>query len=117
LDGTDITEGFELGDGKPASVNETYPWRGIHSQAVNHYNGVALPVRHSKSNTQYTLEVRAFNTGVAFRHVIPGGQSPRVPDPATSFTVPAGSTVWYHDLEGHYEGAHTSKGVADVPAG
>jgi alpha-glucosidase len=117
LDGTDITEGLELGDGKPVQVNEKFPWRGVHSQAVNQYNGVTVPVRHPKSNTQYTLEVRAFNTGVAFRHVIPGTQSARVPDEATSFTLPAGSTVWYHDLEGHYEAPYSSKGVADVTAG
>ncbi|HUC41984.1 MAG TPA: glycoside hydrolase family 97 catalytic domain-containing protein, partial [Gemmatimonadales bacterium] len=33
------------------------------------------------------------------------------------FILPAGSTVWYHDLNGHYEGTHTRKDIAEVQAG
>jgi len=40
-----------------------------------------------------------------------------VPDEATVFRLPARSTVWYHDLEDHYEGLHARKGVAAIPAG
>jgi alpha-glucosidase len=117
VDGTDLTDGVELGDGKATEVHETYPWRGVHSRAINNANCIVLPLKHTKSNTAFTLEVRAFNGGVAFRHVIPGPQTPRVPDEATAFALPAGSTVWYHDLEGHYEAAYQTKGLSAVPAG
>src|SRR5213596_4211289 len=40
--------------------------------------------------------------------------SPTRPPP---FILPAGSTVWYHDLNGHYEGTHTRKDIAEVQAG
>jgi alpha-glucosidase len=40
-----------------------------------------------------------------------------VPDEATTFVLPAGCTVWYHDLEGHYEGVHVKKDVAVLKAG
>jgi alpha-glucosidase len=33
------------------------------------------------------------------------------------FNFPAGSTVWYHDLDGHYEGVHERKEVEDVSEG
>ena len=30
---------------------------------------------------------------------------PRITDESTTFVIPTGSTLWYHDLNGHYEGA------------
>jgi len=117
VDGVGLAEGVEIGDLKRSELKETYPWRGVHSQATNHCNGATIALKHAKSGTSYTLEVRAFNDGVAFRHVIPGGDKPRVPDEATKFTLPAGSTVWHHDLEGHYEDVHTRSDVAELKVG
>jgi len=45
------------------------------------------------------------------------GQGKRVPDEATSFRLPASTTVWYHDTNDHYEGAHTRKGIGAMPIG
>lgn len=117
LDGMEVSEIVGLPDAKPYEIKETYPWRGVHSRALNHCKGIALPLKHAKSDLRYSLELRAFNDGVAFRYVIHGGQEMRVPDEATRFTLPAGSTVWYHDLEGHYEGVHRKRAIGDVPAG
>jgi alpha-glucosidase len=117
VDGVSLAEGVEAGKVDRYEVKETYPWRGVHSQAVNHCNGAAISLKHAKSNTSYTLEVRSFNDGVAFRHIIPAEEKPRVPDESTAFVIPDGSTVWYHDLEGHYEGVHEKRKVAEVPAG
>jgi alpha-glucosidase len=117
VDGVDLTEGVDVGPPDAYQVNQTYPWRGAHAQAVNHCNGASIPVMHGPRKTRYTLEVRAFNDGVAFRYVVPGAAKPRVPDEATTFVLPSGCTVWYHDLEGHYEGVHVKKDVADVGAG
>ena len=117
VDGVDLAEGVEVGKMDTYQVKETYPWRGVHSQAVNHCEGAKISLKHTKSNISYTLEVRAFNNGVTYRYIIPGDESSRVPDEATKFVIPAGSTVWYHDLEGHYEGVHSRKNIADVQAG
>src|ERR1051325_2266356 len=106
-----LLDGVELGQGaKPGKVeayegNERYAWRGVHSEAVNRFKGARIPLRHGATGTDYVLDVRAFDDGVAFRSIVPGS-GPRVPDEATTFVVPAGSTVWYHDLRGHYEGVH-----------
>lgn len=83
---------------------------------MNHCNGATISLKRA-NNTAYSLEVRSFNDGVAFRCLIPGDDNPRAPDETTGFTIPAGSTVWYHDLHGHYEGAHDRKSIADVPSG
>src|SRR5262249_13323864 len=117
VDGVDLTGGVEVGKVEPYRVDETYPWHGVHARAVNRCNGATIPVKHVNSNTRYTLEARAFNDAVAFRFTAPGADRPRVPDEATTFVLPAGSTVWYHGLEGHYEGVHVRKDVAAIKDG
>ncbi len=117
VDEKDITQGVELGKGESSRTNERYPWRGVHSEAVNRFNGLRIPVTHKASATRYTIETRAFNDAVAFRHIIPGGGRARVPDEATSFRLPAGSTVWSHDLGGHYEDTYEKKDVGEMAAG
>lgn len=117
VDGVDLTEDVVPGDVARYRVDETYPWRGVHSRAVNRCRGAKISLEHTKSGTGYALEVRAFDDGIAFRFVAPGGHRPRVPDEATKFILPAGSTVWYHDLEGHYEGMHSKRAVADAAEG
>jgi len=50
-----------------------------------------------------------------FRFLVPGSGS-RVPDAASAFRLPAGSTVWYHGARDHYEGIHSRKELREVPA-
>lgn len=116
LDGKDLTASPTVGDIKTYHLNETYPWRGVHSVAVNNCNGATIALKSGE--VSYSLEIRAFNDGVAYRFIAPGaaGQA-RVPDEASTFCLPDGSRVWYHDLKGHYEGQHTNKLVAAVPTG
>jgi len=116
VDGVELTQGAELGKVKQSRINETYPWRGVHARAVNKCNVSAISLKHLQSSTAFTLEVRAFDDGIAFRHIIPGGEKARVPDEATMFTIPAGSTVWHHDLGGHYEAVHQKSGGTDIKA-
>jgi alpha-glucosidase len=82
---------------------------------VNNCSGARISIRH-QNGTDYHFEVRAFNDGVAFRFVIPG-EGKRVPDEGSTFKFPAGSTVWFHDFEGHYEGVHIRKAIGDVKDG
>lgn len=117
VDGLDLGRDAEVGRVETYRLKETYPWRGVHSEAVNHCNGAKIAVRHKESRTDYTIEVRAFNDGVAFRYIVPDNGKPRVPDEATAFVIPAGSTVWFHDFEGHYEGIHAKKEIAEVKDG
>jgi alpha-glucosidase len=66
----------------------------------------------------YLLEIRAFNDGVAYRHVIAGAaDAVRVPNEYSTFILPAGATVWYHDLDGHYEAEYDKQDIAEVKAG
>ncbi|HEX3084786.1 MAG TPA: glycoside hydrolase family 97 catalytic domain-containing protein, partial [Pyrinomonadaceae bacterium] len=92
-----------------------YPTRGVHSTAVNNCSGARISIQH-KHSADYQLEVRAFNDGIAFRFVIPG-EGKHVPDEDSAFTFPAGSTAWFHDFEGHYEGTYKMKAIGEVQDG
>ena len=116
VDGVDLGQGVEAGKVESYRANERYACRGVHSQAINRFNGARIALRHVATRTDYVVDVRVFDDGIAFRCVVPGEGS-RVPDEATAFALPAGATVWYHDLHGHYEGVHTKKSIADVAAG
>src|SRR5512136_700791 len=84
VDGVNLGETAEIGQIEPYKVNETYAWNGVKSTAVDNCNGAKIAVTHRPSRTAYTLEVRAYNDGIAFRHIVPGEGS-RVPDEATEF--------------------------------
>jgi len=118
LDGYDLSTGVVFGSVERYEVNETYPWHGAHSTAVNQCNGARISLQNDLSFIDYVLEIRVFNDGAAFRHIIPGDEGvSRVPDEYTTFVIPAGSTVWYHDLDGHYEAPYEKNDISDVPPG
>lgn len=118
VDGAGITDGIKIRNIKKFSSNETYPWYGLHSAAVDRYNGAKISFTHIKTAIKYTLEAKVFNDAVAFRFIVPGDEnSLRKPDESTVFTLPKNSTVWYHDLYMHYEGVHAKKLIDTIPAG
>jgi alpha-glucosidase len=116
IDGSDLLTGSRAGDIKQFRLNESYPWRGVHSVASNNCNGATIALQHGQ--TGYTLEVRVFDDGAAFRFVLPGNAAQsRVPDETSSFVVPPGSRVWHYGVSDHYEGTYSNTPVADIPAG
>jgi alpha-glucosidase len=119
VDGFDLAgSGLIQGEVERYEVNETYPWHGSHSVAVNHCNGAKLTITNDLMQTQYNVEIRVFNGGVGYRIVVPGKEiETRVPDEYSAFVVPSGSKVWYHDLDGHYEAAYKSQDIGDIKAG
>ena len=119
VDGVPFGEGVDIGGVESYEIDERYPWRGVHAEAVNRCKGARIAVRHSGSDTPYTVEARVFDDGVAVRFVVPGHQTGlRVPDAGMAFALPAGSDVWYHEFDrGHYEGMHVRRRIDDVPAG
>jgi hypothetical protein len=114
VDGANLGMGVEIGKAEPYRVNETYPWNGVKSTAVDNCNGLKIAMTHRQSRTAYTLEVRAYNDGVAFRHVVPGTGT-RVPDEATAFRLPGASVLWWHNLEESYEALYQRKTLALGP--
>jgi len=116
VDGKDLGTGIDIGRAEAYAVDETYPWYGVHATAVSRCRGSRVAL--TSAGTSSTLDIRACDDGAAFRYVVPGEASAtRTPDEATTFRLPPGSSVWTHDFEGHYEGMHAKRGVADVRDG
>lgn len=117
VDGVDLGQGAEFGKIENYRLKEKYQSRGLHSTAINDCRGAKIAVKQRESKTDYIIEVRVFNDGVALRYVVPGNGLSGVPDEATTFSIPAGSTTWFHDFYGHYEGVHNRKEIAEIKAG
>jgi alpha-glucosidase len=118
VDGVDLAAGRQpvgLTGGAPAMTREEYPTRGVHAVARNHSNDTTYALK-AANGTAFSLSVRVFNDGAAFRFLVPGSGR-RVPDEATTFTLPAGSMTWTHDLHGHYEATYVKRVIEDVPSG
>ena len=119
LDGYDLSSGVVLGDVLRDEVKEQYAWSGVRGTAISESNRARLSLTNDLTSTRYTLEVRVFDDGVAYRHVVPGdAAASRVPDEWSTFNLPAGSTVWYAGMaEGHYEAPYVKKDAAAVLPG
>jgi len=104
-----------VGGGSRSSTDEEYPTRGVHSLARNRSSNARYESR-AKNGTEFSLEVRVFDDGAAFRFLLPRPGS-YTPDDATTFKLPAGSMTWSHDLHGHYEATYVKRAIDDVPAG
>jgi alpha-glucosidase len=116
IDGHDLGQGAVITHVENYRVNERYPWRGVHSEAVNRAHGARLRVRHDATKSTYTVDARVSDDSVAFRFIVPGLGS-RVPDAGMSFKLPPGSIVWSHGLGDHYEAVYERRRIDDVPDG
>ncbi len=65
LDGVDLGEQAQVISSNDYSVDETYPWNGNHSTAVNRCNGMKIGLK--TKGIEWLLDVRAYDDGVAFR--------------------------------------------------
>lgn len=118
VDGYDLASGVAMGNAERFETNESFPWHGAHATAFDRSNGARIELTHDLSFTKYTLEIRAFDDGVAYRFVIPGDPgTTRVPDEYSNFVLPAGTTVWFHDLDGHYEATYQKMDIGNVQPG
>lgn len=117
-------DGFDFGSGvvfekvERSVIDEEYASQGAHRKAANRCHVAVVSFQHDLSLTPFRLEVRAFNDGVAYRLVVPGGDhESRTPEELSEFILPPEATVWFHDLGGHYEAEYKKLPIADVKAG
>ena len=96
-------------------VNETYPWRGVHSLATNFCNGAIISI--TENNTPWTFEIKVFNEGVAFRYLFPVQKNDSVIADNTSFKIPSGSKVWSQNNIKAYEGKYRTQLIDSIKNG
>ena len=118
VDGRKLGERVEVGKAEAYAIDESYPWRGVHTPAVARCRGARIALTDIATRTGWSIDARACDDGAAFRYIVPGeSTTQRVPDEATEFRLPPSAIVWSHDFEGHYEGTHVRREVAAVPDG
>lgn len=115
VDGADLGVGVELGATTRSVRDQTYPWRGVKSRAIDHANELAVEVVHRSSGVRWSLEARAYDDGFAFRYVVPGEGSRRVNGEATAWVVPAGTLVWHVNRTTNYEAGYQRTAVEKIP--
>ncbi len=76
-----------------STVKETYPTRGVHTVAVNHYRVAVMPLRSGDAN--WKLEVRVYDDGVAYRYRVPGNGKRRINGESSEWRLPVGTMFWH----------------------
>jgi alpha-glucosidase len=114
VDGENIVDGAKVSEVERYEKKEQFATRGNRSSAASQCRGGKFSFADEQGNIRCILDVRAFDDGVAFRHVVPGEGS-RTPDAGSEFKLPAGTAVWTHDLGGHYEGVPEVTSVEELP--
>ena len=77
---------------KKQTIRESYSIRGKHMLAENYCNAYRIKL-HKKGS----IEFRLFEDGCAFRYLIDNASEAKISEEKTSFTMPAGSRVWYFE--------------------
>lgn len=115
VDGKDLGAGVTLGAPSSRMISEVFPWRGNKTSATNHCQAFEIPVRTPASETTWTLEVRVFNDGAAFRYHVPGAGQRRLAGESTAWRLPPTSTVWLQTNTDDYEGEYHAAAANQVP--
>ncbi len=104
VDGSDLGQTVELGKPIYETVNEKYPCQGVKAESINSYKGIKIPVRLTNNSSMWTLEVRAFNDGAAFRYIVPGKGKRHIAGEATAWKLPTNALAWFQTDTDGYEG-------------
>ncbi len=115
VEGRDLGAEVELGKSVTWPVRETFAWRGTKTLATNHCLAAAVSIRPRFGAAAWTLEVRVFDDGAAFRYRVPGEGPRRVQGEATAWQIPAESTLWLQTDTDDYEGNYHAVRADQVP--
>ncbi|MCF7972934.1 MAG: glycoside hydrolase family 97 N-terminal domain-containing protein, partial [Phycisphaerae bacterium] len=115
LEGVDLGLGVSLGQPARREIKDTYVSRGVKSRAINHCMAYDVPVTHQVSGKVWTLEVRVFNDGAAYRYQVPGQGVRRVNGESTAWCLPAHTKVWIQNDTANYEGNYHETQVEMIP--
>ncbi len=115
INGKLLGENVTTGKVQRYKLNETYAYRGVHSTAINTYNGAKMNM--ISATFPFVLEARVFNDGVAFRYFVINTDAAIINKDTTAFAIPAGSTLWSQNNIKYYEGRYSKKKMEDYKPG
>jgi alpha-glucosidase len=112
--GQDLGAISALGTPTLSTIQETYPLKGGHATASNNCNVASIPVTAA---VDWTLEVRAFDDGVAYRYNVPETGSLTVAGETSEWILPAGGTIYYQDAGNtSYESVFATSAISALTA-
>jgi alpha-glucosidase len=113
--GQDLGDGVEIGRLEKREILEKFARRGVKSQGINHSIAYQLPITHKASGMRWTMDLRVFDDGVAYRYRVPGSGQRRIDGEATSWHIPQGSIVWLQSNTVNYEGEYGRYRAEEIP--
>ncbi len=114
VNGNSFGDASSIGNVVRYNLNKTYPYRGVHSRAINKCNGAKVSI-NAKQN--FVIEARVFNDGVAFRYVINNKDSALIEKDNSEFVIPSGSIIWSQPNIKYYEGKYDKKKIENFKEG
>ncbi|MBN2162877.1 MAG: glycoside hydrolase family 97 catalytic domain-containing protein [Pontiellaceae bacterium] len=117
IDAVDFGKDVELGAAETYTTDIQYPDPRGSGTLLDHCRGAKFKVRSRMNDDVWTLDVRAYDDGVAWRYLVPGNGMRKVGGEATSFVLPDGATYWSHGNTINYEanyGSFTATGTAPL---
>jgi len=113
IDGNDLGEKVKIVAAATNSFEETYATRGVHATAVNHYNQLDIELMHTKSAQPWTLQIRAYDDGLAYRYLFVGrpDSQRKIHGEVSGWRFPDGSKVWLQPYRVQYENVYAKHDI------
>lgn len=116
VDGVDLGDQAEPGSVRRYATDITYPAPGAKGNLRDHANGAEIQIRNKGRGQPWTLDIRAYDDGVAWRYIVPGNGMHTIQGESTSFVLPEGTTYWSHNNTATYEANYRSfKAIGTEP--
>jgi alpha-glucosidase len=95
LDEVKFGQGCTIGTPENYNVNRKILWRGVKAEVADQCNGMRIPIIQNENSKKWTLEVRCFNDGVAFRYLVPVENKVKVKNETLDFNCSGDDAAWY----------------------
>lgn len=112
VEGLDYGAAAQIGAAKRREISETFPWRGNKNRATNHCISAEIPI--VSDGAAWSLDVRIFDDGAAFRYRVPGTGPRRIAGESTRWRLPSNATAWFQTNTVNYEGVYQSRAAAKL---
>ncbi|MDR3269697.1 MAG: glycoside hydrolase family 97 protein [Tannerella sp.] len=82
-------------------IDEAYPVRGFHTEAVNQAVQYTYDIQSPKG--AFRMQTRLYDDGFAFRYIVPGNGHRVVQGELTTFSPPRNLPVWFFERTNHWK--------------
>jgi len=114
-DGVDLGADAKLGKASSHKIRESYAMFGGHSRAENNCNESTVSVR--SGDETYSLDVRAYNDGVALRSRLAAKAGRKINSEATEWKLAGNPMAWFQPDPVNYEGIFQGSALNDISDG